>query len=56
MDQLQDSVIRLFSEIENKNVEVPSWKDPYTEADLKQTFKVVPIKVHNKQDSPEGVK
>ncbi|XP_017844031.1 insulin-degrading enzyme isoform X2 [Drosophila busckii] len=45
LDKLEEMVIEKFSEIENKNVEVPTWpRHPYAEDQYAQKVKIVPIK------------
>ncbi|XP_026833292.1 insulin-degrading enzyme isoform X2 [Drosophila erecta] len=45
LDQLEVMVLDKFSEIENKNVEVPDWpRHPYAEERYGQKVKIVPIK------------
>uniref|UniRef100_A0A8C4NB61 Insulin-degrading enzyme n=2 Tax=Eptatretus burgeri TaxID=7764 RepID=A0A8C4NB61_EPTBU len=45
LDELMDLVIKLFSEVENKNVPVPNFPDhPYQEEHLRQMYKIVPVK------------
>ncbi|KAH8419636.1 hypothetical protein KR222_011395, partial [Zaprionus bogoriensis] len=45
LDKLEEMVIEKFSEIENKNVEVPEWpRHPYEDLQYGQKVKIVPIK------------
>ncbi|KRK02280.1 insulin-degrading enzyme isoform X2 [Drosophila yakuba] len=45
LDELESMVLEKFSEIENKNVEVPDWpRHPYAEERYGQKVKIVPIK------------
>ncbi|MFT7806061.1 insulin-degrading enzyme isoform X2 [Arapaima gigas] len=45
LDELTDMVVKLFAEVENKNVPVPEFPEhPFQEEHLKQFYKVVPIK------------
>lgn len=45
LDKLEDMVIEKFSEIENKNVQVPEWpRHPYADDQYGQKVKIVPIK------------
>ncbi|KAK2490270.1 hypothetical protein MC885_013819 [Smutsia gigantea] len=44
-DDLTDLVVKLFSEVENKNVPLPEFPEhPFQEEHLKQLYKIVPIK------------
>ncbi|MGH0118605.1 UNVERIFIED_CONTAM: hypothetical protein FKN15_050114 [Acipenser sinensis] len=45
LDDLTSMVVKLFSEVENKNVPVPEFPEhPFQEEHLRQFYKVVPIK------------
>uniref|UniRef100_A0A9L0K504 Insulin-degrading enzyme n=1 Tax=Equus asinus TaxID=9793 RepID=A0A9L0K504_EQUAS len=45
LDDLTDLVVKLFSEVENKNVPLPEFPEhPFQEEHLKQLYKIVPIK------------
>lgn len=45
LDKLEEMVIEKFSEIENKNVNVPEWsRHPYADEQYGQKLKIVPIK------------
>ncbi|XP_071071874.1 insulin-degrading enzyme isoform X6 [Dasypus novemcinctus] len=45
LDDLTDLVVKLFSEVENKNVPLPEFSEhPFQEEHLRQLYKVVPIK------------
>uniref|UniRef100_A0A8C9VPF6 Insulin-degrading enzyme n=1 Tax=Scleropages formosus TaxID=113540 RepID=A0A8C9VPF6_SCLFO len=45
LDELTDMVVKLFAEVENKNVPVPEFPEhPFQEENLRQFYKVVPIK------------
>uniref|UniRef100_A0A3Q0QWJ7 Insulin-degrading enzyme n=1 Tax=Amphilophus citrinellus TaxID=61819 RepID=A0A3Q0QWJ7_AMPCI len=45
LDELTSMVVKLFGEVENKNVPVPEFPEhPFQEEHLKQFYKVVPIK------------
>ncbi|XP_017059647.1 insulin-degrading enzyme isoform X2 [Drosophila ficusphila] len=45
LDELEGMVLEKFSEIENKNVEVPDWpRHPYADERYGQKVKIVPIK------------
>lgn len=45
LDELESMVVQMFSDIENKNVESPSWKDlPYDHEQLATKTMVVPVK------------
>uniref|UniRef100_G1NA86 Insulin degrading enzyme n=1 Tax=Meleagris gallopavo TaxID=9103 RepID=G1NA86_MELGA len=45
LDELTSLVVKLFSEVENKNVPIPEFPEhPFQEEHLRQLYKVVPIK------------
>ncbi|EPY81998.1 insulin-degrading enzyme isoform 4 [Camelus ferus] len=45
LDDLTNLVVKLFSEVENKNVPLPEFPEhPFQEEHLKQLYKIVPIK------------
>uniref|UniRef100_A0A672HC45 Insulin-degrading enzyme n=1 Tax=Salarias fasciatus TaxID=181472 RepID=A0A672HC45_SALFA len=45
LDELTSMVVKLFGEVENKNVPIPEFPEhPFQEEHLKQFYKVVPIK------------
>ncbi|XP_041865501.1 insulin-degrading enzyme-like [Melanotaenia boesemani] len=45
LDELTSMVVRLFSDVENKNVPIPEFPEhPFQESQLKQLYKVVPVK------------
>uniref|UniRef100_A0A3B3IIR7 Insulin-degrading enzyme n=1 Tax=Oryzias latipes TaxID=8090 RepID=A0A3B3IIR7_ORYLA len=45
LDELTSMVVKLFGEVENKNVPIPEFPDhPFQEEHLRQFYKVVPIK------------
>ncbi|KAF3827763.1 hypothetical protein GH733_000998 [Mirounga leonina] len=45
LDNLTNLVVKLFSEVENKNVPLPEFPEhPFQEEHLKQLYKIVPIK------------
>ncbi|KNC32106.1 Insulin-degrading enzyme [Lucilia cuprina] len=45
LDELEDMVMEKFSEIENKNVEVPHWpREPYDEDQYARKVMIVPVK------------
>ncbi|XP_033260781.2 insulin-degrading enzyme isoform X7 [Orcinus orca] len=45
LDDLTDLVVKLFSEVENKNVPLPEFPEhPFQEEHLKKLYKIVPIK------------
>ncbi|XP_024120451.1 insulin-degrading enzyme [Oryzias melastigma] len=45
LDELTSMVVKLFGEVENKNVPVPEFPEhPFQEEQLKQIYKVVPVK------------
>ncbi|KAK7811466.1 hypothetical protein U0070_008667, partial [Myodes glareolus] len=45
LDDLTDLVVKLFSEVENKNVPLPEFPEhPFQEEHLRQLYKIVPIK------------
>ncbi|XP_037127776.1 insulin-degrading enzyme isoform X1 [Syngnathus acus] len=45
LDELTSMVVKLFAEVENKNVAIPEFPDhPFRDEFLKQFYKVVPIK------------
>ncbi|XP_064174162.1 insulin-degrading enzyme isoform X1 [Anguilla rostrata] len=45
LDELTDMVVKLFAEVENKNVPLPEFPEhPFQEEHLRQFYKVVPIK------------
>uniref|UniRef100_A0A7M4FBB5 Insulin-degrading enzyme n=1 Tax=Crocodylus porosus TaxID=8502 RepID=A0A7M4FBB5_CROPO len=45
LDELTSLVVKLFSEVENKNVPIPEFPEhPFQEEHLRQLYKIVPIK------------
>lgn len=45
MDDLENMVMAKFSEIENKNVEIPHWpREPYDNDQYGQKVMIVPVK------------
>ncbi|XP_043912628.1 insulin-degrading enzyme isoform X1 [Protopterus annectens] len=45
LDELMELVVKLFAEVENKNVPIPEFPDnPFQEEHLRQMYKVVPVK------------
>lgn len=45
MDDLEQMVLKKFSEIQNKDVKIPSWpRDPYDDDQYGQRVMIVPVK------------
>ena len=46
LDTLQEMVVKMFSDVENKNVEIKEWKEhPYGEEQVGVRGHIVPVKV-----------
>ncbi|XP_076374865.1 insulin degrading metalloproteinase isoform X2 [Megalopta genalis] len=45
LDELEEMVIKLFSQVKNKDIEIPVWLDhPFTEEDFQHKWYIVPIR------------
>lgn len=45
LDELEEMVVDLFSDVPNYNIEIPSWPEhPFTEKECKKIAYIVPVK------------